>query len=237
MTYNRFNLNKFSLEFRNSKRVTIVGASGSGKTFFGAALTTKISNYAHVPVLVVDTKREQKFSRVKTLDQNFVNNIVQFSRQKRKIAEISLNNEVYRDFHVSEFAAAVCWTMKKSCLYIEEVVEHVGKNSVNFPQTNPLVYKLLQQGRERGCSLIVATQRVAQLNLSFVDEATDIFVFKINSREAKFIEDSFRLPKNSLDFTNKKEFSFYHVRSGFDPILYDPLPKLVLSEKYIEKSE
>jgi GTPase SAR1 family protein len=230
----KFSINGFSLEFRDSRRVVIVGASGSGKTYFANQLTTKIANHAHIPVLIVDTKQEEKFRRIKTLEPEFVNNPKPL---KRKISEISIKNELIRDYRVSEFAAAVVWTITNAVLYVEELVEHVPKNSVNFPQSNPLLYKLLQQGRERHCSVIVATQRVAQLNLSFVDEATDVFIFRVNSREAKFIEDSFRLPQNSIDFNGVKDFSFYWVKAGLDPVLCDPIPKLTKIDENESKIE
>ena len=200
-----FNMNHFSREFRKSKRVVIVGSSGSGKTFFGSYLSNKISNHAHVPILIVDTKHEKKFRNTQLVNDYWINNP---TPTKRKISDIAIGHEIIRDYRV---------------LYIEEIVEHVPKNSVSFPQTNPLLYKVLQQGRERGVSVIVATQRVAQLNLSFVDEATDIFIFRVNSRESKFIEDSFRLPKSSIDFEDVEDFSFYHVAQGKNPVLFKPL--------------
>lgn len=215
-----FDINLFSREFRKSKRVVVVGSSGSGKTFFASYLTTKISNHAHIPVIIVDTKREKKFSKTPLINEYWINNP---NPAKRRINDIAFGNEIIRDYRVSEFACAAAWAISHCVLYIEEIVEHVAKNSVSFPQSNPLLYKVLQQGRERGVSVIVATQRVAQLNLSFVDEATDIFIFRVNSREAKFIEDSFRLLKNSIDFENVADFSFYHVAQGKNPVLYRPL--------------
>lgn len=217
----KFDLVKFAYGFRSSKRIVILGASGSGKTFFANLLTRGISNRARIPVLIVDTKREIKFRRTPQITHEWVNAI---TPTKRKIQSIRLNNEIIADYRVAEFAAAICWTVQNCCLYVEEIVELVGKNSVQFPQTNPLLYKILQQGRERNCSLICATQRAAQLNLSFVDEATDIFIFQINSREQKFVEDNFRLPKNSLNFSGKPQFGFYHIAAGRDPVFFNPIP-------------
>ncbi len=216
-----FNFAKFAKEFKEQpKRIVILGGSGSGKTVFGNNLTTTVVQYCRMPVLVGDPKYEKKFKGLKFVSKEWMDSD---KPHKVKIQTVQYNGQIYKDAIVAEFAASLAWIKQKCVLYIEEAVQWITKDSVNFPQVHPCMYKVLQQGRERDISLIVATQRPAQLNLSFADESTDIFFFKMNPREIISIEKNYGCSDGSLNWKGKPDFSFYHKTGTEDPIYYPPI--------------
>lgn len=212
-----FDMKKF-LKSEETRRILVLGATGSGKTVFANNLSLNLLQYRHMPVIVIDAKREEKFRRLRSLSAAFVNNRRQW---KVKLQSLKQNGVEINDYRVPEFGAACVWEMQKSCLYVEEMVEYYDKNSVTFPQHYPLTYKVLQQGREKGIWFIGSTQMVSQLNLSFIKQASDVFLFAVRNVEARQLEKSMGVDEGTFKFSAEKKFDFYHIpQSHEDPIHY-----------------
>jgi len=211
-------------------RIAILGATGSGKTVFarklcGHYLTRKRK------ILVVDPKWE--FDDIKTL------NLSEFLPYDRKSFIRKLRSLQYCDLkfenpvQISEFLASLCWYFTPSILYLEEIAEYIGKND-HLPESHPLVYKVLQQGRSQKAGIIAATQMVSQLNLAFVRQSNEIFVFAMGKEETRTLEKHLGLERDTLAFNLptraekakgivKDLYCFYEFQHGTAPTFYKPI--------------
>jgi len=211
------------IKSRKTFRITVLGANGSGKTEFCKRLLNNYQTYKKGSVFICDTKHE--FDNIKKFDK------LDYKTSKtfiRKISKLKLNGILYEDpKDIAEFVACLCLEFKPSLCYIEELVEIVDKNA-HLPITHKNIYKVLQQGRGLGLSMLVATQQVSQLNLAFLRQASDIFFFKMRNEECRKIEKLMSLESNQLDFGKDDLYSFYHITHLDEPIFYD---KISLEDK------
>ena len=209
-------------------RITVLGATGSGKTEFCKRLLNYYQKYKKGKVFVCDTKHEfkhiKKFSRFDyETSKTFI----------RKISKLKLNGILYEDpKDIAEFCACLSLEFKPALCYIEELVEIIDKNA-HLPTSHKNIYKVLQQGRGLGVSIAVATQQVSQLHLAFLRQASDIFFFKMRNEECRKIEKSMSLTPNTISFGKEDLYSFYHITQLDEPIFYD---KISLEDKRKMKS-
>lgn len=209
-----FSLSEF-MKKKSDFRILALGVTGSGKTYFLNKLCNRIMKRG-LPVLVVDTKAEfGEMSRHRI--KNFEPSVMwRQNTWKRKISNMSLDGVLVEEPRlIVEFCAKVVWEIAPAVLYVEEVVESVRKLE-QMPHTTPALYKVLQQGRARRASLLVATQRYQQLNDSFIDQASDIFLFYMPSGDIERVEKRFGLKPKTLTFENK--YDFWHIPRNTQPI-------------------
>lgn len=211
------------IKSRKTFRITTLGATGSGKTEFCKRLLNNYQIYKKGSVFICDTRHE--FEHIKSFDKLDLKASKTFIR---KISRLKLNGIEYDDpKDIAEFVACLSLEFKPSLCYIEELVEIVDKND-HLPVSHKNIYKVLQQGRGLGISMLVATQQVSQLNLAFLRQASDIFFFKMRNEECRKIEKLMSLEPNELDFGKDDLYSFYHITQLDEPIFYD---KISLEDK------
>lgn len=209
-------------------RITALGANGSGKTEFCKKLLNHYQKYKKGRVFVCDTKHE--FDHIKAFSK------LDYETSKtfiRKISRLKLNGVLYEDpKDIAEFVACLSLEFTPALCYIEELVEIIDKNA-HLPITHKNIYKVLQQGRGLGISMVVATQQVSQLNLAFLRQASDIFFFKMRNEECRKIEKLMSLTPNTISFGKDDLYSFYHITQLDEPTFYD---KISLEDKRKTKS-
>jgi len=214
------------IPFMKSKktfRITVLGATGSGKTEFCKKLLNNYQIYKKGSVFICDTRHE--FKHIKKFDK------LDYKTSKtfiRKISKLKLNGIEYDDpKDIAEFVACLSLEFIPSLCYIEELVEIIDKND-HLPVSHKNIYKVLQQGRGLGVSILIATQQISQLNLAFLRQASDIFFFKMRNEECRKVEKLLSLEPNELDFGKDDLYSFYHITQLDEPIFYD---KISLEDK------
>lgn len=126
---------------------------------------------------------------------------------------------------VAEYACALAWQFNPAVVYLEELTEIIKKGE-SLPSSHPLVAKVLLEGRAHNSGLIAVCQMVRDLNLSFIRQNTDVFVFAMTDKELRIVEDQLGLDPDTLQFEiptreeiNKGVFRdfyrFYHVEGMF----------------------
>jgi len=213
----KFDLRKFA-STKTAQRVVGLGITGSGKTYFLKRYADKRYRIKNKRLIIADLKFE--FGKIPSFNYDTMR-VKQF---KRKVSEMKVNgNEFSSPQIITDFCARIAWYYHPSILYIEEAIESISKAD-QLPISNKYVYKCLQQGRAKLIDVIVVSQSSAQLNLAFIRQASDIFVFFMRKTELIDVEKKLGLTKNSLDFSGAEQYSFYHLPISEDkPILYEPI--------------
>jgi hypothetical protein len=189
-----FNLRDF-INNNEQFNLSILGLTGSGKTYFSRKFCTEFLRYKKRNIIVCDTKHEfndlKPFS-VEDLDKRGI---------IRKVKRINIEGTIYEfPYEISEFCASVCWEWNPCLLYLEEVANIVQSKAESLPTSHLGVYKILQQGRARKCNCLVATQKISQIHEAFLDESNYIFVFAISKTESIKLEKKLGLEEGSLIF-------------------------------------
>lgn len=210
----KFHFGRF-LAKRKNFRIVVLGTTGSGKTFFCTRLCRKHQQNGN-RVLIVDTKREFEGSNYRTKPFS-PTDLWTYTTFQRKMSTLSIDDVRIDDIRrIAEYCALLTWEFALT-LYVEEVAE-VVKKSEHMAQSHKWLYKVNQQGRAKNCNLITSTQRFQQLNDSFLEQSTDVFLFKIRSGDLKKFEDRLGIERNTLKFPD--QYSFYHIPADDEPMYY-----------------
>jgi DNA helicase HerA-like ATPase len=153
-----------AFQYRTNERMALVGATGTGKTFFARRLL------AHVPrLIVIDPKSTLRDYVPRPYD-----------KRARKRLE---NGEPFRarfapapgeDWRYEEIFEQIYWA-GNVVVYIDEVyaVSPPGR------QPGPYLTALYTRGRELGIGVVAATQRPAWVPLFILSEANSYVMFRL----------------------------------------------------------
>jgi len=201
-------------------RVVVLGKTGSGKSYATSSLFEYLTQTRHLMGLIVDAKDE--YGQVPELQPRDLVRDGRIRSHRRRLLTVDVAGEELTDHRVLEFACAVAWARGGTCVYIEEAIQWVPKDSVHLPRSRPLFYRCLQQGRSRRIHLLIVTQMLAQLNLAVLRQATCVLCFAIRPSEARQLERYLSLRPNSLDWSDLPRYSFYWISDREDEAVAMP---------------
>ena len=187
-----FDLVKY-VKNRNQFRIIALGFTGSGKSWFVQKLVSAIQKGKSRNIIMSDTMNEgkQKLWQIDCIGEKGL---------FRRIISINLNGKKYTTpLAIAEYSASVAFECNPSILYIEELPDVISKNE-NISSSHPNVYRCLQQGRKKHVGVIVVSQMFTQTNNAFFNQATDIFVFAMSSKECREFEKWYGLDSGSINF-------------------------------------
>ena len=154
------------------ERITIIGKTGSGKSYFACYLIHKFA--IKVPVLVLDAKDEYQIEEASKDWLKMQKGVV-------KVKDIEYKNQTIDDRAViCEYLCQNAFNRGNICLVLEEVGEYIPKYGRLY-DTMPHFAKYLTQGRKRNCSLICTSQRTQDLHTSILSQSEHIFCFNLAS--------------------------------------------------------
>jgi len=154
----------FRLPARDS-RTTIVGGTGSGKTYFAAWLLSRV-DFDRRPWLAIDSKRDPVFGRL--LADRAAQRIRLGHRFARRDDGLYLAQPNLDDDEALEKLFRHFWERGRMGLWIDELY--------SMPDGAPLD-SLYYQGRSRGVQIIGSVQRPSRVTLFAFSEASHIAVF------------------------------------------------------------
>lgn len=164
-----------SKNLSSNPRLMIFGKTGSGKSFFAYHLLKHYSR--NFKCIIMDTKNE--YTHVAPL------RLEDFGRRSfiRRATSIKTGGKIITDLRqVLEVLAGLCCQFKRTLLYIEELPAIIPKNAQLY-RSFPNTAQLLLQGRANYQCVIAVAQAPADTNLSFVKQADNVYLFRMEPLE------------------------------------------------------
>ena len=191
------------------ERGFICGQTGSGKTGFSVFLLERIET---APIFIYDTKDESKFL---ALPRRIIVSSTEQAREAYENPEIDYII-VRPDAHIIGDAKALddllfyhYMNFHHSVAYIDEVGSFHNAN-----QAYKGLINLLQRGRSRGITTIMASQRPRAISRAIISEAQKFYVFRLADKDdRKRLGD---VIPNFADLPLPMKFGFYFFESGED---------------------
>lgn len=202
------------------ERGLIVGQTGSGKTAFAVWMLKRIQR---APIVIYDTKIESKFNAlqpsivVTTFDAVLdayragEHDYIIVRPPADLIGEPSTLDDLYLYRHYQELSGVDC--------YIDELKSWHGNGRAYKGLIN-----LLERGRSRAITTLMATQRPSWISLSTLSEAQKTYILYLKGEDdikkvAKFVPDILDRPKLKAG-----EYKFYYYEDATDTLtLFDPI--------------
>ena len=201
------------IPWRQGEHVSIIGDTGSGKTFLEARLLELRDN-----VVVCRTKPDDiKFEGYKTVRSAKAMDVAgkylltpKYERQSIEIADALTRAWEQGSWSVSIDEAYYCVTMLKLEAYIN---------------------RLMTQGRSKRITVIAGMQRPAWISRFVLSQSTHVFLFATEGRDTKTIAQALTsrlLP--IVEVLRKHEYVYYHrssrtIRRGYAQNLSDIIVK------------
>ena len=190
----KFRLKMISID----ERISVLGKTGQGKSWFAAYLMHKFSK--QVLTIVLDPKREYKLP---PLPKNFM----KLKSGLYRIYEIKRHGKTYDDFALlTEWLTKNAFRRGFCCIVLEEAGEYIPKHGRLY-DTMPNLAKYLTQGRKRYCSLMITSQRTQDINTSLLSQSEHIICFKLASPHDL---DAVKKYFDASWFRKLKDFQYLH---------------------------
>jgi len=192
------------MKFRKARRITILGKTRSGKSYFAYHYLAK--NYGEkMLTLIVDIVNE--FNEVPLLGEQIPD---------RGLYRVTLESLGTDDpLFLMEFGAFLISRQEDAMLYVEETGQMASKHSTKM---FPALRHLVQVAARRNVGLITVFQRTQDLNALFVDQADYVFVFNLTRKGHQIVQGFLE-----MDFDNPPILCYF-AGNAQDPTANTPCP-------------
>lgn len=166
----------------NTHRVSVVGATGSGKSVFALWLLSR-ANIDRMPWLIIDPKRDENIALIKS---NLVKELKPGRRMWRRKGLYTTHPIPDDDDDAIDDMLWAIWERGNCGVYIDEA-HLLAKSSA--------LKTLLVTGRSKKIPMIIVSQRPVDVTPYVFSQADFFGVFRVETlRDQKYVEDYLRLP-------------------------------------------
>lgn len=202
---------------RQGYRLTVIGGTGSGKTWFQkllARLAAERDDY----VLIHDGKDLTPQYQGAIRDSVWA-----YARQPTPLNTIVFRHEDPEK--VAELAWQASGKRLTSLVLIDEIFDAIGGNMHWKAKKNSRIDEIYRKGRSRGVSIVGSTQIPQALPTVAIVLSDFKAIFKLDSRSLNYVESTFRLTKDIVDTIRRLQVGqFVLVQQGVDwnGVVYGP---------------
>lgn len=189
---------------KSDKRTTIVGSTGSGKTFLAVWLLST-RDWHRRPWIIIDFKGDGLISEIDPIE------ISVFSEPPKKPGLYVVRPIKNRDDEALEVFLWKVWENENAGVYVDE--------GYMLGNRNPAFSALLTQGRSKNIELITLVQRPAWIDKFVFSEANHFYVMKLQLEgDRKYISEYLdrapinRLPKYHSYWYNADDQKGVHLK-------------------------
>ena len=186
-------------------RYVILGMNGSGKSaFYGYWLLEKLRKTYKVLIFDVDGEWENIIETLKIEDfkkKTWVRRVRYFNIGGKKITDPAT---------ILEIICGMALQIQSIVVVVEEAYRLL-KSGIDLKIRFPNFDKMLYGGRKFRRGLVICAQSASKLSKDIINQATDMYVFKMNAYER---ENSFKYLGEKVDWDaiTQNEFSFWAAK-------------------------
>ena len=187
------------------ERITVLGRTGTGKSFFTAILLKSLASKK--VIILIDTKDEYKHIPVLPLDK-----LMTLKKGVYRINEIVYQNGYKLDDLrvICEFLSQNLFNRGNVILAVEEAGNVIKKRGELYEHM-PFFAKMLLQGRSKDIGIIAVSQRPAQLHTDMINESDHIICFDLSGKHDQEAVKHWFDP-DWFDKLGRHEFFHYSVK-------------------------
>jgi hypothetical protein len=197
-----------SIKLGRNDRGTLIGKTGSGKTTLARFL---VEDFQKPYSITWDPKASDNVSK---WNQKKVTSLTELYESEEKRIIYTPSPFLAEDYGNQEEFFGWIYERKFTRIYIDEAtcISYTGNKPPRF------LTAVLNRGRERGISSLVATQRPAGVPINILSEAEHFYIFKVlHPYDKKRIEELCGIQVEDQEDLDDFQFYYFNVSRGLFP--------------------